>query len=99
MPALASRTHPIMSIVRKPVCGRIRIGDAALLLGYFAALLSATLYRANPITNWRRPAYVAVSQIPVVFMLAAKNNIVSVLVGAAYDHVRRSNEVSTSFLI
>ncbi|KAH9944644.1 iron reductase [Amylocystis lapponica] len=87
VPALAAHMQPIMSILRTSFIGSINVGGASLLLMYFAILLFATLYRTSPITNPIRAAYVAVSQIPLVFVFAAKNNLVSMLVGVAYDQL------------
>ena len=55
---------------------------------YFALLLFAALYRTTIWTNPVRAAYVAVSQIPVVYVLASKNNVLSGTLGTAYDKVR-----------
>ena len=56
---------------------------------YFGVLLFAGLYRTSVFTNPLRPGYVAVSQIPWVVVLASKNNVISLLLGIGWDHVRR----------
>ena len=55
---------------------------------YFGVLLFAALYRTNVFTSPLRAGYVAVSQIPWVVVLASKNNIISLLLGIGWDHVR-----------
>ncbi len=75
-------------VLRLPVLGHI--GGAVICVLYFSLLLFAALYRTSIWTNPVRAAYVAISQIPVVYLLATKNNVLGVLLGTAYDKVRRS---------
>ncbi len=76
-------------VLRLPVLGHIHLGGAVICVLYFSLLLFAALYRTSIWTNPVRAAYVAISQIPVVYLLATKNNVLGVLLGTAYDKVRR----------
>ena len=76
------------SILRLPVIARVHLGGAIICVLYFALLLFAALYRTSIWTNPVRAAYVAVSQIPVVYLLATRNNVLNVMLGTAYDQVR-----------
>lgn len=75
-------------VLRLPVLGRIHLGGLIICVLYFALLLFAALYRTTIWTNPVRAAYVAISQIPVVYLLATRNNVLSVMLGIAYDKVR-----------
>ncbi|KAF6752852.1 ferric reductase transmembrane component [Ephemerocybe angulata] len=56
-----------------------------VLILYFIVLLYATLYRSNPFIDATRPAWVAVSQIPFVLVMAQKNNVFGWLLGLGYE--------------
>ncbi|KAI0794915.1 hypothetical protein C8Q75DRAFT_748025 [Abortiporus biennis] len=63
----------------------ITTGRATLMFCYFGLLLFAASYRDSVFTNPVRQAYVAISQLPVVYVLATKNNAVGILVGTGYE--------------
>lgn len=50
-------------------------------------MLYAGIYKSNPFTNPTRAGLVATSQVPLVFVVATKNNIVSALTGYGYEKV------------
>lgn len=63
------------------------VGQALILLGYLGIILYAGLYQSNPFTQPVRAGYVAMSQLPVIIILATKNNFVAMILGVAYDKV------------
>ena len=63
------------------------LGQVALMMGYFAAVAYASLFDVNLFTSPARLGYVAVSQMPVIYVLAAKNNILGTLLGVGYEKV------------
>lgn len=63
------------------------LGQVALMMGYFAAVAYAALFDVNLFTSPARLGYVAVSQMPVIYVLAAKNNILGTLLGVGYEKV------------
>ncbi|EED77693.1 hypothetical iron reductase [Postia placenta Mad-698-R] len=70
-----------------------------LLTFYFGLLLFAGLYRDSLFTNQIRAAYVAVSQIPFVVVLATKNNIISMLIGIGWDHINYIHRFTGRLLV
>lgn len=64
------------------------LGQVALTMGYFAAIAYASLFNVNLFTSPARLGFVAVSQMPVIYVLAAKNNILGTLLGVGYEKVR-----------
>ena len=63
------------------------IGRLVLIYAYIGVILYAGLLNSNPFTEPGRAGLVAVSQVPLVIVLATKNNIVSALVGHGYERV------------
>ncbi|RDX49455.1 iron reductase [Lentinus brumalis] len=86
-------------VLRLPVLGRIHLGGAVICVLYFSLLLFAALYRTSIWTNPVRAAYVAISQIPVVYLLATKNNVLGVLLGTAYDKLNYLHRFAGRLLV
>lgn len=63
------------------------VGKLLLMLAYLGVMLYAGIYKSNPFTNPTRAGLVATSQIPLVFVVATKNNVVSALTGYGYEKV------------
>lgn len=60
----------------------------ALILGLYASILVyASFLGSNPFNDPVRMGIVAMSQIPIVYILGTKNNIVGMLVGMGYEKV------------
>ncbi|GBE84187.1 predicted protein [Sparassis crispa] len=98
-PAMTTPLRSLTSILRIPIVGRIHLGGCLLLLAYFGVLLFAALYKTSLFTNPVRAGYVVVSQIPVVFLFATKNNLISMLLGVGYDHVNYIHRFSGRLLV
>ena len=63
----------------------------ALILGLYAAILVyASFLKSNPFEDPVRTGIVAMSQIPIVYILGTKNNIVGICVGMGYEKVSPS---------
>ena len=86
-PILFSLRHTAVSCMQYRVFENYTVGQVLLKAGWAAAILYAAFYRANPFSVPERCAFVVVSQIPFVFALATKNNIIGLLVGVGYDKV------------
>ncbi|KAH8088905.1 ferric reductase like transmembrane component-domain-containing protein [Cristinia sonorae] len=78
-------THNALYFLRTPVIPRYSVGQSIIMLLYFGLLLFASVFRDSVFTNPVRDAWIAVSQLPFVFALAAKNNVFTVLTGAGYE--------------
>ncbi|KAI0699734.1 iron reductase [Cerioporus squamosus] len=86
-------------VLRLPILGRIHLGGVIICVLYFSLLLFAALYRTSIWTNPVRAAYVAISQIPVVYLLATKNNVLGVMLGTAYDKINYLHRFAGRLLV
>ncbi len=77
----------LASLARYTIRPGLLFGQALTLLGYLGIILYAGFYKSNPFTQPVRAGYVALSQLPVIIVLATKNNFVAMILGVAYDKV------------
>ena len=74
--------------LRAPVLGHL-----SLVLGELILVLVLSFYRLDPSDEWQwekigyRTGYVATAQLPLVFILAGKNNIIGLLTGSSYERL------------
>jgi len=61
------------------------IGRFLIVFGYCLIILVVSLYRCNPFLDYLRTGYVALGQIPIVFALATKNNILGMMLALGYE--------------
>jgi len=66
----------------------LSLGRCIILLCYSAVVLFASLYKSNPFQDYLRTGYVSTAQIPIVFALATKNNIIGKFLSMGYEKVR-----------
>jgi hypothetical protein len=64
------------------------LGQCIILLGYFAIFLYASLYKSSPFQEYVRTGFVSTAQIPIVFALATKNNIIGKFLSMGYEKVK-----------
>ncbi|PVG04513.1 hypothetical protein CPB86DRAFT_1133 [Serendipita vermifera] len=79
MTALASWT------LYSPSKLRLDIGQLTVIAGYFATLIVTILKDAQLKSNANRAGFLAVAQLPLIFLLATKNNILAALLGRGYE--------------
>ncbi|CAL1710629.1 unnamed protein product [Somion occarium] len=65
----------------------LTVGKAFIVLAYTVAIVYAGLLKSNPFTQPVRSGWVAVSQVPVVIILATKNNVPGMLLGVGYERL------------
>ncbi|TFY62033.1 hypothetical protein EVJ58_g4126 [Rhodofomes roseus] len=56
-----------------------------LMIGYMAAMMYAALIDVNLFTSPARLGFVATSQLPVIYIMATKNNVFGTLIGQGYE--------------
>ncbi|KAG5636484.1 hypothetical protein H0H81_007849 [Sphagnurus paluster] len=61
------------------------ISQAFVMLFYFATLSYAGFYKSSPFSDPVRTGWVAIAQLPFVFALGTKNNILGMLLGFTYE--------------
>jgi len=74
-----------LSLARIRVYEGYSVGKLFILSNYAYALVYALFYKSNPFVDATRSAWVAVSQMPLVFALAQKNNLVGAALGYGYE--------------
>ncbi|OAX40394.1 hypothetical protein K503DRAFT_687604 [Rhizopogon vinicolor AM-OR11-026] len=83
--AWSSRVPTFGSILRYRLETGFSVGQALVLLVYFSVLVYAGLLKSNPFADPLRTGFVAMSQIPIVYLLATKNNLLGMLIGVGYE--------------
>jgi len=66
----------------------LSLGRCVILICYFSVVLFASLYKSDPFQDYLRTGYVSTAQIPIIFALAAKNNIIGRFLSMGYEKVR-----------
>lgn len=77
--------RPLASFVRYRIVPGLSMGQILIFVGYFSILAYATFFDSNPFTDATRTGCIAISQLPIVFALATKNNLVGMLLGKGYE--------------
>ncbi|PSR76381.1 hypothetical protein PHLCEN_2v8477 [Hermanssonia centrifuga] len=99
MPNWTTMLPQLSWITRISLRPGLTIGGASILIAYFAVMLYAGLYMSNPFTQPLRTGYVAISQIPVVILLATKVNVLGMLLGAAYTRLNYLHRFAGRLLV
>ena len=66
----------------------LSVGRCIIILCYTGVFLFASLYKSNPFEDYLRTGYVATAQIPIIFALATKNNIIGKFLSMGYEKVQ-----------
>jgi ferric-chelate reductase len=77
----------IPAILNRSAMPGYTVGRLLVVLGYCLIVLIASLYKSSPFADYLRTGYVAVGQLPIVFALATKNNILGMLLALGYEKV------------
>lgn len=88
---------PIGGFLRQRLDAGFSLGQALILGVYAAVLVYASFLRSNPFTDPVRMGFVAMSQIPVVYVLGTKNNVVGMCVGMGYEKVSPTSSSDSLF--
>ncbi|KAI6026496.1 hypothetical protein BKA83DRAFT_9140 [Pisolithus microcarpus] len=83
MPMLSSLVAT--GILSRPVYEEYTVGHVLLMAGYAAMVFYCGFYKSNPFSDPPRVGWITASQIPFVYILASKNNVVGMLVGVGYE--------------
>lgn len=83
--AWSSRVPTFANILRYRLDVGFSLGQALVLVIYSAALVYPGFFKSNPFADPLRTGFVAMSQIPVVYLLATKNNLLGMFLGLGYE--------------
>jgi ferric-chelate reductase len=87
VPSILSTLHPISSPFTRRIMPGFSVWQAVILGVYGIILQYETFYKSNLFTDPIRTGFVGTAQIPFVFALATKNNLLGGLVGLGYEKV------------
>lgn len=74
--------------IRSPTLGRLSI-----VLGNLVVLMVLCFYKLDTMDQWSwedigyRTGFIAIAQLPLIFLLAAKNNFIGILAGTSYERL------------
>ncbi|PCH37162.1 hypothetical protein WOLCODRAFT_140747 [Wolfiporia cocos MD-104 SS10] len=85
MPAWSSLFPVASSVLSMKIRPGYSVGKAILLLAYLALLMASALIDVNLFTAPARLGYVAVSQLPIIYIMASKNTVFGALIGKGYE--------------
>ncbi|KAI9883882.1 MAG: hypothetical protein M1823_004347 [Watsoniomyces obsoletus] len=73
--------------------GFLPLGRTSVIIAYFVLLIVLCFYGLNPKDQWQwesigyRSGFVTICQLPLLFLLAGRNNIIGLLVGSSYERL------------
>ena len=80
--------RPVQKILRLRTSPGFSIAQSLIFFIYLACLGYAIFYKSNIFNDQTRTAWVVIAQLPFLFLLAQKNNILGLLLGCGHEKVR-----------
>ncbi|KAG2059380.1 hypothetical protein BDR06DRAFT_949427 [Suillus hirtellus] len=84
-PAVSSIWHHVGFVLDYRVHENYSVNQVLLMLVYIIIIFYVSFYQSDPFTDPHRAGFVIASQIPFVYALATKNNIIGMMVGVGYE--------------
>ncbi|KAG1742968.1 hypothetical protein EDD22DRAFT_920424 [Suillus occidentalis] len=97
--AWSSRIPTFANILRYRLDIGFSLGQALVLVIYTAVLVYAGFLKSNVFEDPLRTGFVAMSQIPVVFLLATKNNILGIFLAVGYEKLNYIHRYAGALLV
>ncbi|KAJ8503419.1 hypothetical protein ONZ45_g10874 [Pleurotus djamor] len=91
--------RPVVVLLRYRIAPGFSIGQALCLAIYFGVLAYCTFYKSSPFRDPVRAGFVAMSQIPIVFALATKTNLLGILLGLGYEKLNFIHRFAGQMLV
>ena len=79
--------RPVLTLLRLRTSPGFSIAQSLIFFIYLVCLGYATLYKSNIFTDQTRTAWIVIAQLPFLFLLAQKSNILGILLGCGYEKV------------
>lgn len=83
----SGRYHRFSAFFSKQVLPDCSFGRSLLVLGYSAIVFWATIWKTNPLLDLQRSGFIAMTQLPIVFALGTKNNILGMIWAVGYEKI------------
>ena len=80
--------RPVLTLLRLRISPGFSVAQSLVYFIYFVCLAFATFYRSNIFTDQTRTGWVVVAQLPLIFLLSQKNNILGLLLGCGHEKVK-----------
>ncbi|KAJ7220522.1 hypothetical protein GGX14DRAFT_540699 [Mycena pura] len=78
--------RPVVSLFRARIAPGFSAAQFSVCAVWFGVLFYAATYRSpGPFTDYNRFGYIAVSQVPFIFALGSKNNLLGIFLGMGYE--------------
>ncbi|KAH7890412.1 hypothetical protein F5I97DRAFT_1799605 [Phlebopus sp. FC_14] len=90
---------PVGGVLRYRLDAGFSIGQALVLTVYAVTLVYASFYKSNPFKDPLRTGFVAMAQIPVVYVAATKNNLLGMCVAMGYEKLNYIHRFAGFMLI
>ncbi|KAJ8584438.1 hypothetical protein M405DRAFT_826813 [Rhizopogon salebrosus TDB-379] len=98
-PQRVSPFSPVTSVLRYRVHDNYSVGQVLLMLVYTGIIFYVSFYQSDPFTDPGRAGAVITSQVPFVYALATKNNIIGMMVGAGYEKLNFLHRLVGSLMV
>ncbi|KZT71155.1 hypothetical protein DAEQUDRAFT_810137 [Daedalea quercina L-15889] len=98
-PAWSTRFPGISWVLSMQVLPGYSVGKVFLLLSWFGIMLFAGLFNINPFLYPGRAGIIVYSQLPLVFALGTKNNVIGMLIGQGYERLIYLHRFVGRFLV
>ena len=79
--------RPVLTLLQLRISPGFSIAQSLILFIYLVGLVFATFYRSNIFTDQTRTGWVVVSQLPILFLLSQRNNVLGLLLGCGHEKV------------
>ena len=82
-----------LPLLRRLGCSSPTLGRTSLVLGELVLVIVLCFYRLDPADQWQwedigyRTGFIAAAQLPLVILLAGKNNIIGFVIGSSYERL------------
>ncbi|KAG8221543.1 ferric reductase like transmembrane component-domain-containing protein [Butyriboletus roseoflavus] len=90
---------PVGGFLRRRLKPGFSVGQALVLGLYAVILIYASFLESNPFKDPLRMGIVAMSQIPIVFALGTKNNIIGMCIGLGYEKLNYIHRYAGMMLV
>ncbi|KAH9918068.1 incomplete iron reductase [Fomitopsis serialis] len=85
IPAWTSIFPTVNGILETKIRPGYSLWKVLLMVGYMVAMMYAALFEVNLFTSPARLGFLPVSQLPIIYIMATKNNVFGALIGQGYE--------------
>jgi ferric-chelate reductase len=79
--------RPVLTLLRLRISPGFSVAQSLIFFIYSICMVFATIYKSNIFTDQTRSGWVVVAQLPFIFLLSQKNNVLGLLLGCGHEKV------------